>query len=152
MTEEIYPMPSFPVLTVRDLDVSSKWYQDVLGFVHIFTMPGPGGVPMLVHLRWMKYADLLLVISRDGQPVPEQCGAGVALNFTMFERPDPSVDSLSERAKGYGADVGPGPIDQPWNVRELTVHDPDGYKLVFTAPINMGLSFDQVIERAAGGK
>ena len=35
MTEEIYPMPSFPMLIVRDLEASSNWYQDVLGFKHI---------------------------------------------------------------------------------------------------------------------
>lgn len=152
MTEEIYPMPSFPVLTVRDLDVSSKWYQDALGFAHIFTMPGPGGTPMLVHLRWKKYADLLIVTPRDGQPIPEPRGAGVALNFTMLGRFDDSVDALAEQAKSHGAHIASGPLNQPWNVRELTVLDPDGYKLVFTAPINIGLSFDKVLERVVEGK
>lgn len=60
MIEEIYPMPSFPMLIVKDLEVSAKWYQDVLGFKYIFIMPGPGpdARPTLVHLRWVKYADL----------------------------------------------------------------------------------------------
>ncbi len=152
MTEEIYPMPSFPLLIVRDLEVSSKWYQEALGFTHIFTIPGPGGAPALVHLRWTKYADLLIATPRDGKNIPEPRGAGVSLNFTMFGRPDPSVDALWERAKSCGADVGPGPVDQPWNARELTVLDPDGYRLVFSAPINIGMSFDEVLERAASGK
>jgi len=56
---EIYPMPSFPILVVRDIEASSRWYQEVLGFEHIFTIPGPPG-PLLVHLRWTRYADLLL--------------------------------------------------------------------------------------------
>lgn len=51
MTEEIYPMPFFVNLSVRDLEASSKFYQETLGFKHIFTMPGPGGKPALVHLR-----------------------------------------------------------------------------------------------------
>lgn len=152
MTEEIYPMPSFPLLTVRNLDASARFCQEALGFTHIFTMPGPGGVPALVHLRWMKFADLLISAPRDGQPVPEPSGVGVALNFTMFARPDPSVDSLAQRVTAYGADVGPGPVDQPWNVRELTVLDPDGYRLVFSAPINIGMSFDEVLQRTAGEK
>jgi len=42
MTEEIYPMPFFVNLVVRDLEASSKFYQETLGFQHIFTMPGPG--------------------------------------------------------------------------------------------------------------
>ena len=45
-----------------------------------------------------------------------------------------------------GAEVS-GPIDQPWNVREATILDPDGYKLVFTAPINLSAKFDEVMER-----
>ncbi len=31
-------------------------------------------------------------------------------------------------------------------VREVTVIDPDGYRLVFSVPIDIGLGFDQVIE------
>ena len=51
---DIYPMPSFPILAVADVAASSRWYQEVLGFAHIFTMPGPGGVAGLAHLRWTK--------------------------------------------------------------------------------------------------
>jgi uncharacterized glyoxalase superfamily protein PhnB len=152
VTEEIYPMPSFPHLIVRDLEASSKWYQEALGFIHIFTMPGPSGKTALVHLRWTKYADLLIAAPRDGQEIPEPRGAGVSLNFTMFGRADDSVDTLGQRAKDQGANIASGPLDQPWNVRELTILDPDGYRLVFTAPINMGLGFDKVLERVAQGK
>lgn len=151
MPEEIYPMPSFPMLIVSDLEASSKFYQDALGFKHIFTMPGPGGKPALVHLRWLKYADLLLSVSRDGKELPEPKGVGVTLSFQMLDRFDGSVDALAEQAREKGANIISGPIDQPWNVRELTILDPDGYKLVFTAPLNIGLGFDEVVKRAAGG-
>jgi uncharacterized glyoxalase superfamily protein PhnB len=151
MPEEIYPMPSFPMLIVSDLEASSKFYQDALGFKHIFTMPGPGGKPALVHLRWLKYADLLLSVSRDGKELPEPKGVGVTLSFQMLDRFDGSVDALAEQAREKGANILSGPIDQPWNVRELTILDPDGYKLVFTAPLNIGLGFDEVVKRAAGG-
>jgi uncharacterized glyoxalase superfamily protein PhnB len=152
MTEDIYPMPSFPMLIVHNLEVSSKWYQDVLGFKHIFTMPGPDGQPALVHLRWMKYADLLISKSRDGKALAEPKGAGASLNFSMFERFDGSVDALAEQAKKLGANISSGPLNQPWNVRELSILDPDGYQLVFTAPLNTNLEFDEVVKRAAGGK
>jgi catechol 2,3-dioxygenase-like lactoylglutathione lyase family enzyme len=152
MTEEIYPMPFFVNLTVSDLETSSTFYQEALGFRHIFTMPGPGGQPLLVHLRWTKYADLLLSLPRDGKAVPEPRGAGVALSFQMLERFDGSVDALAEQARAGGANILSGPLDQPWNVRELTILDPDGYRLVFTAPLNTNLGFDEVIKRAAGRK
>jgi catechol 2,3-dioxygenase-like lactoylglutathione lyase family enzyme len=149
MTEEIYPMPFFVRLIVSNLEASSKFYQETLGFKHVFTMPGPGGKAMLVHLRWSKYADLLLSLSRDGKPVPEPRGAGVTLSFQMLERFDGSVDALADQAKARGANIASGPLDQPWNVRELTILDPDGYQLVFTAPLNTKLDFDEVLKRAA---
>lgn len=149
MTEDIYPMPSFPTLIVRDLEASSKWYQDVLGFKHIFTMPGPGGQPALVHLRWVKYADLLIAKPRDGKDLTEPKGVGVSLNFSMFDRFEESVDAFAEQARKMGADIESGPMDQPWNVRELAILDPDGYRLVFTTPLKTNLGFDEVLKRAA---
>jgi uncharacterized glyoxalase superfamily protein PhnB len=149
VTEEIYPMPSFPMLIVRNLETSSKFYQEALGFKHIFTMPGPGGKPYLVHLRWLKYADLLIAVPGDGREIPEPRGSGVTLSFQMLERFGGSVDALAEQAKASGANILSGPLDQPWNVRELTILDPDGYRLVFTAPINVNLGFDQMLEKVA---
>jgi catechol 2,3-dioxygenase-like lactoylglutathione lyase family enzyme len=151
MSEEIYPMPSFPMLMVSDLEASANFYQHTLGFKHIFTMPGPGGQAALVHLRWVKYADLLLTKPRDGKGIPEPRGAGVSLNFGMFDQFNGDIDAFAKQARENGADV-TGPIDQPWNVREVTVLDPDGYKLIFTVPLNVNLAFDKVIERASGGK
>ena len=77
MVEEIYPMPLFPMLIVRDLAASSMWYQDVLGFKHIFSMLGPGGVVSLVHLRCVRYADLMIARPRDGKELLKPRGAGV---------------------------------------------------------------------------
>jgi len=124
MTEEIYPMPSFATLVVRDLEESSKFYQEALGFKHIFTMPGSGGKPALVHLRWLKYADLLIALSRDSKEQSEPRGVGVSLNFNLLDRFDGNIDALAEHARDKGANVN-GPVDQPWNVREVTILDPD---------------------------
>ena len=148
MNEEIYPMPSFPSLIVKDLEASSNFYQNALGFKHIFTMPGPGGQPGLVHLRWVKYADLLLTKSREGKELTEPRGMGVSLNFGMFDRFHGDIDAFAKHARENGANL-TGPIDQPWNVREVTVLDPDGYRLIFTMPLNVNLGFDQVIEQAS---
>jgi catechol 2,3-dioxygenase-like lactoylglutathione lyase family enzyme len=145
MPEEIYPMPSFPALIVKDLEASSDFYQNALGFKHIFGMPGPDGKPALVHLRWVKYADLLLTAARDGKELTEPRGVGISLNFGMFDRFD--IDAFAEQAREKGASV-IGPIDRPWNVREVTVLDPDGYRLVFTVPLNINLGFDEVVGRA----
>jgi uncharacterized glyoxalase superfamily protein PhnB len=145
MTEEIYPMPLFPTLTVNDVEASSDFYQNALGFKHIFTMLSPDGRPSVVHLRWVKYADLLITRSRDGQELSGLKGVGISLNFNMLEHFNGDMDAFAKYARENGANV-TGPIDQPWNVREVTVLDPDGYKLIFTMPININLPFEEVIE------
>ena len=151
MTEEIYPMPSFPMLIVKDLEASSEFYQKALGFKHIFTMPGPGGQPTLVHLRWIKYADLLITGAPDGRELTDPRGVDISLNFGMFDRFAGDIEAFASHARANGARV-TGPINQPWNVREVTVFDPDGYKLVFTIPLNIHLRFDQMLEQARAGK
>jgi catechol 2,3-dioxygenase-like lactoylglutathione lyase family enzyme len=146
MTEEIYPMPFFATLIVNELEASSVFYQNVLGFKHIFSMPGPGGQPALVHLRWVKYADLLLTEPRGDSESAASKGAGISLNFGIFDRFDGDIDAFAQHAREHGANV-TGPIDRPWNVREVTVLDPDGYRLVFTVPININMRFDEMLER-----
>jgi catechol 2,3-dioxygenase-like lactoylglutathione lyase family enzyme len=148
MQEEIYPMPSFVTLTVSDLEMSSAFYQDVLGFKHIFTMPGPGGQPALVHLRWAKYADVLIAKPRGSELPNGPKGAGVSLNFNLTDQFNGDLDAFAAQARAQGAQV-TGPVVQPWNVREVTITDLDGYRLIFTAPVNIGLSFDKVIQQAA---
>jgi catechol 2,3-dioxygenase-like lactoylglutathione lyase family enzyme len=144
-------MPSFPTLIVANLEQSAEFYQETLGFKYVFTMSGPDGKPMLVHLRWLKYADLLLTLSRDGKQISEPRGAGVTLNFQMLERFEGNVEALARQAKARGANIISGPLDQPWNVREMTILDPDGYRLTFTMPLNTDLEFDEVVKRAAEG-
>jgi uncharacterized glyoxalase superfamily protein PhnB len=151
MTEEIYPMPSFPVLIVSDLEASANFYQNVLGFKHIFSMPGPGGQLALVHLRWVKYADLLIAKPRDGKELTEPKGVGISLNFGMFDRFNGDIDAFAAQVRAGGANVS-GPLDQPWNVREVTVIDSDGYKLIFTVPLSINLGFDKMLEQASSNK
>ena len=44
------------------------------------------------------------------------------------------------------------PITQPWNAREFTVLDPDGYRLVFTQRADAEMSMNQVVEQVAQSK
>ena len=134
---EFYPMPSFPALAVKDLDASARWYQHALGFQHVFTMPG------LVHLRWAKYADLLLRATQ--QPIAGTKGLGITLNYAVT---DGSLDALAERARKAGAIFVQEPGDRPWNARDFTVADPDGFALTFTmGPLKRDLTMDALMAK-----
>ena len=146
---EIYPMPSFATLAVRDVERSSRWYQDVLGFQHVFTIPGPGGAPLVAHLRWSKYGDILLR-RESGPPDERPRGVGISLSFAMFERKE-RVDDVAERARRSGAALATEPKNQPWNARDFSIRDPDGFLLTFTeGPVEKGVGMDAIVRRATG--
>ncbi len=143
--KDIYPMPAFPMIAVSDLVASSAWYQSTLGFADVFTMMGPGDKPILAHLRWCKWADVLLSQART--PIDPPRGRGITLNFMTLD-----VDALAERARAAGATILEGPQDRPWNARDVTIADPDGYRLNFTGPAKERVSFDEIVQRARGAR
>lgn len=146
-TNEIYPMPSFVTLRVNDPGMSGKWYEQALGFRHIFSIPGPGGKPVLVHVRWAKYADLLLQLEGETEKGAMK-GKGMSLSFSVTEG---SVDELAEKARRYGARILSEPKNQPWNARDFSVADPDGFVLTFTkGPVDDGLGMDEIVGRSPG--
>jgi catechol 2,3-dioxygenase-like lactoylglutathione lyase family enzyme len=132
---EFYPMPSFPTLAARDLSASLAWYR-ALGFAAVFETPG------LAHLRWARYADLLV---RPDPALEEPKGRGITLTFAVSE----GLDALAERARAAGATFLREPGDRPWNARDFALADPDGYAIIFTmGPLKRDLSFEQVIANA----
>lgn len=143
ITRDIYGMPAFVTLTVTDLDRTVDWYVNGLGFIALFTMPGPNGRPSLVHLRRWRYQDILI---RPGQP-PAGGEWTISIMATAEE-----LDALAERARAHGLGTVDGPADTPWNTRDVRTIDPDGYALVFTARRPAGerdAEFSAMIEREA---
>ncbi len=136
--EDFYPMPMFVNLQVADILQSSAWYQRALGFRVVFEMPS--GEPILVHLRRSRYQDILLFPGGSGDP--QQAGNGVIIQFQADDEP---VKDIAVRARSAGAREVHGPIERPWNVREVTVVDPDGFQLRFSEPIDTTRNFKDVI-------
>ena len=132
--DDFYPMPMFANLEVSNLDISAEWYQQALGFHMVYRVPG------LVHLRRDRYQDVLLIPSASGGL--DSPGKGIVIQFQAGEV---RVVEIADRAKQAGSSDVVGPMEQPWNVREVTIRDPDGYRLRFSEPIDTNLSFDAVM-------
>src|SRR5688572_25182902 len=129
ITRDIYGMPAFTTLTVADLDRTVDWYTNGLDFIVLFTAPGPDGSPALVHLRRWRYQDILIrrgVTGRAGPPTGGEWTVSVMADVDQLH-------VLAERARDHGGGRVEGPVDTPWNTRDLRTTDPDGYTLVFTA-------------------
>jgi catechol 2,3-dioxygenase-like lactoylglutathione lyase family enzyme len=127
---EVYPMPMFATIAVADVAGLVAWYEGALGFRVMFSTPGPGGTPALVHLRRSKYQDILVT------PAPANAGGTAPSSLTITFRADEDPAALAERARAVapvGASAVTGPVDTPWNTTDVRVTDPAGHRLVFTA-------------------
>ena len=126
ISRAIYGMPMFATLLARDIRATVSWYIAGLGFIDLFTIPGPDGGPVLVHLRRWQFQDLLLHPARE----PVRPGTGCMLSFAAVYD---EIDALAERARAHGGGRVDGPADTTWNTRDLTTADPDGNTVIFTA-------------------
>ncbi len=136
----VYPMPMFVRAEVADLERSRRFYTGALDFIELAAIPGPDGAPVLVHLRRWRYQDILIVRARG------EVRAGVGLGLAFAAEPG-SLAGIAEQARAAGADV-VGPVDTPWNTTDVTVTDPDGLPITYTAPRWSGRNadFDDVMK------
>jgi catechol 2,3-dioxygenase-like lactoylglutathione lyase family enzyme len=123
----IYPMPVFARIAATDVARTVEFFTGVLDFEAMFRGPEIGGLPTLVHVRRRKYQDVLIVPARG----PVTSGDGLVVTFGAADADD--IDALAERVRGASPAALDGPVDTPWNTRELTVADPDGHRITFTA-------------------
>ncbi|MFO0555293.1 MAG: hypothetical protein U0271_43355 [Polyangiaceae bacterium] len=115
---EVYPMPFFITLRSPDPRALGDWYER-LGFQRM--LDGP-----VIHLRRRKYQDLLIVPGAPRQP------GGPELRLDV----DGEFDALVADAQAIpqrGLSLVAPPCDTPWNTRELSLTDPDGHTLIFSA-------------------
>lgn len=136
--EEFYPMPMFVTLEVRDLSMSAEWYQRALGFRVVYS--GPPGAFTLIHLRRERYQDILLVPNQGNRR--SQRGTGVTI---QLQAGGVGVEEIARQARAAGAVDVEGPVERPWNVQDVTLYDPDGYRLRFSEPVDMTRSFEDVM-------
>ena len=115
-----------PSLTVDDVAASLKFYEEGLGWT--------------VHERWEEDGKLLGVMLVAGS-----CYIGLSqddfskgrdrkkgIGFRMWFETAQDLDALAARMDEHGIEHD-GPKEQ-WDMRVLSVTDPDGYHLSFTPP------------------
>ncbi|ONK21109.1 glyoxalase/bleomycin resistance/extradiol dioxygenase family protein [Bacillus sp. VT-16-64] len=138
---EFYPMPFFVKLFVSRMETSLSWYKNVLGFEPVFELPDKDGNVVMAHIRGKKYQDILLVLESEENDKSSN-GKGVVLHFSVED-----VDLYAEKASAAKAFIVEGPIDRPWNARELTLRDLDGYVITLSMRIDREKTFDDVVSQ-----
>ena len=115
------------VLAVRDLEVSTRYYVEVLGFERD-PIDGPG---------WS-------FLSKDAFKVmlgecPDERPAGELENHSWFAYLTvDGVDEYYQEIVARGATVSSAPSDKPWGLREFGLSTPDGHRITCGEPIQRG--------------
>ena len=113
------------VLAVRDLEKSTRFYVDVLGFRRDFG-DGSDGWSFLSRDAFK----LMLGECPDEKPASE-LGDHSYVAYLVVE----GVDQLYQEVSARGAQVTSAPADEPWGQREFGVRTPDGHRIRFGEPI-----------------
>ena len=114
---------SQPLIAVRDVAASSRWYQRVLGCKsghggHEYEQLLDGATMILQLHHWDAHEH-----AHMGDPAKRPYGNGVLLWFQV-----PDFAAAVERAGAIAAEVLEGPMTNPnANQREIWLRDPDGY-------------------------
>ncbi len=116
-----------PLLYVRDVETSLKFYEGLLGFKAGQTFDEGG--PVL----WCELTsgEARLMLNRDVERnhaarLPDDFGAVLYMGV-------PSVHDLMTRLRGAGFEAS-DPEAQVYGVDQIWARDPDGYALCFTSP------------------
>lgn len=107
------------VLAVRDLEVSTRYYMDVLGF-----QKDPIDAPGWSFLTRDSFRVMLGECQGD-RPASE-LGNHSYFAYWNVER----VDDLYREIVAKGAIVSSKPTDKPWGLREFGLSTPDGHRIV----------------------
>jgi catechol 2,3-dioxygenase-like lactoylglutathione lyase family enzyme len=123
MPETVFK-PAVPILFVRDVSVSSRFYSDRLGFVVDFlygTPPFYGSVSRgqaCLHLRHVAAPNFAALAATEP-----------SLILATIEVSD--VDGLYEEFRAQDIDVAQNPTRQDWGGTDFHVRDPDGNVISF---------------------
>jgi uncharacterized glyoxalase superfamily protein PhnB len=113
-----------PSFTANDLDRSVAFYRDILGFGVEETWKDDDGKVVGVS---MKAGDVSFMIGQDDWKKGRDRTKGEG--FRIYCETKKSVDDLAKRIEAKGGRLDSGPTDQPWGVRDISLTDPDGFKI-----------------------
>jgi uncharacterized glyoxalase superfamily protein PhnB len=115
-------------LTVKDIEASTAWYTDLVGFEIDRKIEREG---KLVAIALRAGAVRMMLNQDDGAKGWDRPkGEGISLMITTSD-----VDGVADRIKQKGGVLATAPADMPWGARAFRVVDPDGFKVAISTPV-----------------
>jgi len=116
-------------LTVKDLQRSLAWYEDVLGFIVDRKYERDGKLRAVA----LKAGDVLLLIGQDDGAKGWERAKGEGLSLTITT--DQDVDAIAHRIRRLGVVLESEPADMPMGGRIFRLLDPDGFRFAISSAI-----------------
>jgi catechol 2,3-dioxygenase-like lactoylglutathione lyase family enzyme len=116
------------VLAVRNLEASTRFYIDVLGFRRDFG-DGSDGWSFL-----SRDAFKVMLGECPDEPPASELGDHSYFAYLTVE----GVDALHRELSARGVETISPPGDEPWGMREFGIRTPDGHRIRFGEPIAAG--------------
>ncbi len=110
-------------ITVKDIDKSAAWYQDVLGFGVERTYEQDGRLVFVAFTA----GDVRLSLNLDNGAKGWDRIKGLGFSINLWTTED--IDAIANRIKASGGTLDSEPVDAPWGARFFRLTDPDGFKL-----------------------
>jgi glyoxylase I family protein len=125
-----------PLLQVFDMPTSIRFYRDLLGF-EVFST-SPPRAPDDVDWCWLKLngpegpTELMLNTryEHDSRPLVPDPALIAAHDDTCLYIGCPDIDAAYHHLRAHGIDLAP-PKVAPYGMKQLYLHDPDGFNLCF---------------------
>ena len=126
-----------PLLQVYDMPTSIRFYRDKLGFAVKMTSPSLGGEDRF-HWALLELGNVQLMLNTayefdDERPVPPDPARTAAHDDTGLFFSCPDIDAAYEQFRSKGVELKP-PSVAPYGMKQLSLHDPDGFGLCFQWP------------------
>jgi catechol 2,3-dioxygenase-like lactoylglutathione lyase family enzyme len=129
MTEPLHATSLDASLTVKDLEGSTRWYTDVLGFALDRRHERDG---KLIAVSLQAGAVRLLLTQDDGAKGMDRVkGEGFSLQISTNQ----SVDAVGAVIKSHGGTLDTEPTTMPWGVRVIRFRDPDGFRFTLSSSL-----------------
>ncbi|MEZ4455376.1 MAG: VOC family protein [Gemmatimonadales bacterium] len=118
-------------LTCKDIAASLKWYEQALGFSVAMPFERDGKLVGAI----ISAGDIRIVLNQDDGNLgwDRIKGQGFYLQINVAGPAD--VDAAAARLKAAGWTLISEPADRPWGARMFQFHDPDGFKLGVSTPL-----------------
>jgi catechol 2,3-dioxygenase-like lactoylglutathione lyase family enzyme len=113
------------VLAVRDLQASTRFYIDVLGFRRDFG-DDTGDWSFL-----SRDAFKVMLGQCPAERPASELGNHSYVAYLIVE----GLDQLYQELSARGAPVISEPVDEPWGLREFGIRTPDGHRIKFAEPL-----------------